>query len=153
MTNFQQQPNVWSCVPTCFAMLLDIPVETIIEEVGHDGSEIIFPDLEEPYCRRGFTQQEMLDVCWKHGYAIVEITKNIVSCIEMIDGSYKTYEVPVSKERFDNYLVGTIGVLTGLINDKYHACVWDGYKLISPDGLFYPLEKIEPMYYWCLIKR
>ena len=36
----------------------------LIERLGHDGSEIIYPDLPEPICRRGFHTQELFKACW-----------------------------------------------------------------------------------------
>ena len=58
--NLETQPNRWSCLATSFAMALGITVEEFIELVGHDGSEILFPDLKEPWCRRGFHVQEAI---------------------------------------------------------------------------------------------
>jgi hypothetical protein len=54
-------------------MTLDIPVSEIIEEVGHDGGEIVFPHLREPACRRGFHSQELVKIAWQHRYAMTPI--------------------------------------------------------------------------------
>ena len=38
-------------------------MEKIIELYGHDGSEILWPELSEPLKRRGFHWQETIQVC------------------------------------------------------------------------------------------
>ena len=54
-------------------MVLDMPLADIFDEIGHDGSQIIWPDLPEPMCRRGFHPQELIDVCLARGYAATRI--------------------------------------------------------------------------------
>jgi len=65
----QFQPNRWSCLATSFAMALDIPVAQFFDLVGHDGSEILYPELPEPVCRRGIHVQEAIEVAWTLGYS------------------------------------------------------------------------------------
>ena len=44
----QQRPEPWMCMPLAFAMALDMPVADLLAAIGHDGSEIVFPNLPEP---------------------------------------------------------------------------------------------------------
>ena len=80
----QKQPNRWSCLPTSFAMILDVDVNELIRKIGHDGSEILWPNLEEPYCRRAFHIEEIAMVCYGLGYYLVwfniELTSNSGLC-------------------------------------------------------------------------
>jgi len=55
-------PNRWDCAACAFAMALDVPLDTLIEFLGHDGGEIINPDVDEPNGRRGFHNQEFIDL-------------------------------------------------------------------------------------------
>ncbi len=73
----QKQPNMWSCLPTAFAMVLDIPVNQVIQEIGHDGSEITWPELIEPFKRRSFHLQEMSKVCLSKNLNITVIESKI----------------------------------------------------------------------------
>jgi hypothetical protein len=73
MPRHQIKPNRWSCLVTAFAMALDIPVAELIRLVGHDGSEIVNPELPEPGCRRGFHIQEMIEACWSQGHSVTPI--------------------------------------------------------------------------------
>lgn len=65
----QNKPNPWGCAVTAFAMAIDIPVQQLMREIGHDGSEKIFTHLPEPMCRRGFHSQELIRAAWLHGFA------------------------------------------------------------------------------------
>jgi hypothetical protein len=66
----QDYPNGWSCFPTALAILLNIPVSEIIKDIGHDGSEIIFP---EPNNRRGFCYRDLVIYCLKNDLSIMEV--------------------------------------------------------------------------------
>lgn len=65
----QNKPNPWSCSVTAFAMAIDIPVQQLVKDIGHDGSEKIFTHLPEPMCRRGFHSQELIQAAWDYGFA------------------------------------------------------------------------------------
>lgn len=54
-----RQPNKWSCLPTAFAMAMDVSLESLLERIGHNGSEICWPNLPDPLCRRSFHEQEL----------------------------------------------------------------------------------------------
>ena len=60
----QKQPNKWSCLPTSFAIVLNCPVQEIFDYLGHDGSEIIWPENKDPFNRRAFHIQEMIDFAY-----------------------------------------------------------------------------------------
>src|SRR4051812_22249881 len=51
-------------------MVLDLPLETIVKILGHDGSEKYWPEYPEPRCRRGFHIQEMIDLCFSLGKSV-----------------------------------------------------------------------------------
>lgn len=69
----QKSPNRWSCLPTAVAIALNVTVESVISWVGHDGSEITHAGLPEPMNRRGFHQQEMIEMCLMDGLAVTQI--------------------------------------------------------------------------------
>ncbi len=71
-----KQPNRWSCLPTAMAMITDQSVDMIINQIGHDGSEILWPDLPEPRCRRSFHIQEMVDIALASGRFLMLIEKS-----------------------------------------------------------------------------
>lgn len=69
-----KQPNNWSCLLTAFSMASYTPIERLIEDIGHDGSEVVWPELPEPYNRRGFHTEEFIQPMIQVGYAPVIIT-------------------------------------------------------------------------------
>jgi len=71
----QTTPNEWSCLPTAVAMAIGVPLADLLEELGHDGSEVTHPNLDPPACYRGFHPQEMLEFCLRRGTATTMIEK------------------------------------------------------------------------------
>lgn len=49
-------------------MVCGIDLSTILELIGHDGSEEAHLLLEEPYCRKGFYPEEIEEALKKEGY-------------------------------------------------------------------------------------
>jgi len=75
MMRLLKQPNRWSCLPTAIAMLINKSVDDVIRAVGHDGSEIIWPELPEPNNRRSFHPQEMYPLIIENGYLVTVFDK------------------------------------------------------------------------------
>lgn len=123
------QPNRWSCLLTSFEMALG----TVID-VGHDGSEVIWKNLQEPYCRRGFHIQEMIDAAWRLGYCCVPVEPSPAS--QPIP-SESPFIIPFDREaRFESYITGRIAVMEGIVknNQNRHAIAWDGNTIFDPSG-------------------
>lgn len=81
-----KNPNAWSCLPTAFAIALNVDIQHILDYVEHDGSEIIYSDLAEPLCRRGFHPQEMIRYCLQvHNIAVtrIELAPTALPCPNM----------------------------------------------------------------------
>jgi len=66
-------PNSWSCLPTAFAIALEVPLEAVLAIVGHDGSEERFKSLPDPQRRRGFHHQELVKMCVEDGMSVTPI--------------------------------------------------------------------------------
>lgn len=134
-------------MPTAFAIALDVPVQELINIIGHDGSEILFPEDPEPFCRRGFHPQEIIDVCLLKQFGVIAIHNQPVS--ELKSGMYT---VPVSSERMPYYLENYSGVLTGIgYTGQPHAVAW-GAKIYDPNGLIYDLENFNIEQFFIIVK-
>ena len=111
--------NVWSCVPNAFSQATGINFDEIIRLIGHDGSEIMDASLPEPYGRRGFHVQEVIEALWTLGWSVTEF-----DCF--------LYQVSMGKPRrrekrdVTRFMTGHPGVLTGDFDGKSHAVYWDG---------------------------
>ena len=126
----QISPNWWSCFATSFAIVLKMPVRNLFLEVGHDGSEIIFPDLPEPFGRRTIHPQELIDVCLGRGFALM-----MVEAIPSMSGNYEIQFKEGNISRLTRYMSMYTGVVCGVNQDlKPHAIAWDRKSFYDPIG-------------------
>lgn len=150
-----EQPNIWSCVPAAFATATNIPFETLLEKIGHDGSEIIFPDLEEPLRRRAFHIQELVRALFDLGWIVSTYEFEFQAFIDEqhihnIIYSDKENEAFIKKLFHDSFgVIGAIVKSTG----KYHAVAWDGKQCYDPIGFIYPLSKYDPLVFLRVEKK
>jgi hypothetical protein len=135
----QRQPNRWSCLPTSFAMVLDVPVEELLRSIGHDGSEIAFPTEPEPACRRGFHIQECIDVALRLGCAVTPI--------ELFPRHAPSFSVQPLRvlfgdeqgnlDRFARLIDSGRGIITGPSRVWRHAVAYDHGIVHDPKGFVY----------------
>jgi hypothetical protein len=110
------------CLARAFAKILQVNIEEMFEEIGHDGSEIIFPELSHPYNRRGFHPRELIDFCLCRGLSVTQIERYPLSRAPI---SHTVYSVPTKEDSFLKYLRFGNGVLTGSYpNRPPHAIPW-----------------------------
>lgn len=131
--NHQRKPTSWGCAITALAMTLDIPVEDVVAEAGHDGGEIIFPLLKEPACRKGFHLQELVRIAWRHGFAMtpVELFPRIMATDH--SKTHKVWDQTECKARFMGIINSTCGILEGYGKLCHHA-VYNRYgQIFDPD--------------------
>lgn len=115
-----KQPNQWSCFPTALAIITGHPVKYIIDLIGHDGSEIIYPNMPEPFNRRAFVDDEIVKTAWHLGYYAVAFTQDKI--VQGFDGSIK-----VIKDVYFNY-----PDTNGIICTHKHALAKVYDKIIDP---------------------
>lgn len=147
------QTTRWSCVAAAFATVLDMDLETLIEAIGHDGSEIMFEDLPEPLCRRSFNLQELGLVLWARGYIVGHYDVEPLAIIDedhIYNLSYENCDA-----RFAEIMDNTVGVGCGLIRgtEKTHAFAWNGISAYDPTGFIYPLSRYELYSYHPIFPR
>lgn len=128
-----QNPNRWSCILAAFAMVLDAEMDELIKEIGHDGSEVWWEDVNPPMCYRGFHVQEFLDLCMKRGkiFGVVESVLTLGGrgrkIPRVLPGDYE--------KRWNSYLRNFKGVITGELESRgRHAVAWDKNKIFDPRG-------------------
>lgn len=124
----QQQPNEWSCLPTAFAIVLDVPIRELIARIGHDGTEKYFPHLFAPYCYRSFHVEDITSTLLDIDYGLIIISSN--PQYEVLD---KTYTITYPGDRMLSYLENYVGVLCGNYPGRTpHAVAWDGENIHDP---------------------
>jgi len=141
------QPNCWSCLLASFAMALGVEVRTITDLVGHDGSEIWWPELPDPERRRSFHVQEMIRVAIRLGWATTPVEGRPCSSPGSIAPPRE-----VHVQGFEEIFYSGVGVLTGVgkFSDRPHAAAWDGKEVYDPNGAVYGAEEFEIETFWML---
>lgn len=152
MLSPQITPSPWSCLPTAFAMVLNVPIHDLIGQIGHDGSKIIesFKELPEPYCRCSFHIQELIDCCLEYGYAVIPIEALPVSSPKEGYG-YLPFTSHQADLRFYKHLMGRRGVITGIsVTSIPHAIAWDCTIGLDPkNGQYIQRSDFIPQtFYW-----
>lgn len=112
-------------------------VERLESLIGHDGSEVVYPDLSEPQRRRGFHVQELIDAALRLDYSVTpfEVLPQLAHpqwatnvLVDRVGGNW---------ERFDGLIETQCGVLTGCGRHNQHAvAIWRDVVL-DPDGWVY----------------
>jgi hypothetical protein len=124
--------NKWSCLPEAFAMAMDMSAEELIQAIGDDGSEIIWPDLPDPYCRRGFHPQQIIPIALTRGFAIVEFQSDVRAY-----NGRAMQEIKFPSPDIQTLLSQYKGVIVGDFRGKSHAVYWDGSQIHDPRGMSY----------------
>jgi hypothetical protein len=110
----------------------------IAKEIGYDGSEIWWPNLPEPFNRRGFHYQDLFNVAIKRGYALMYLER-IPLLYPGFDGEPKAADNELLLDHyFNNYLITYQGVA---IKNR-HAIAWFGGKIDDEIKAFMPLIKL-----------
>jgi hypothetical protein len=138
----QQRPEPWMCMPLAFAMALELPVGELLEELGHDGSELAFPNLPEPACRRGFHIQELVHVALSRGFALTPV--ELFPVLESADG--KQTQTILYRDnnwkRFADILAASRGVIDGAGFRFRHMVAYDQGRIFDPKGHIYDYTRI-----------
>jgi hypothetical protein len=139
----QQRPEPWMCMPLAFAMALDMPVADLLVAIGHDGSEIVFPSLPEPLCRRCFHIQEVIQVALSRGLAVTPV--ELFPVLQPPEaGPFRTTVLyPDSNwRRFDQAMQTSRGVIDGTGARYGHMVAYDHGRIFDPRGQVYDYSRL-----------
>jgi hypothetical protein len=143
----QRQPNSWSCFPTALAIACDVSIKKVLKIIGHDGSQIIRPKLEDPFNRVAFHSSEIICAAWELGFALTEFP---VSRILGYNGDF--FELP--KLDVHQYLKDQPGIILGSGFWKTpHAVAWDGKLIYDPNYSTYELNQFQIRDFYALTRR
>lgn len=121
-------------------MSIAVDVAALVEELGHDGGRIIWPERQEPMCRRGFHIQEIIDLAWTHGWAttpfelfptVGEAMSDALEVVHFKDDPENNWN------RFNTTIDNSMGILMGLGRRCKHAVHYRHGRLWDPDGYTY----------------
>jgi hypothetical protein len=111
-----------------------MPVDMIYERIGHDGSEIIWPHLPEPRCRRAFHIQECINAVWPE-FAVTPLEL----CGHLSPDGVSIFEI--------NFRYPELGSWSGVVLGRgghgfriRHAVAFCANRIYDPNGLIYDFE-------------
>lgn len=124
------------CSIVATAMLLGIEPKEVIANVGHDGTEVKFPELPAPLCYRGVHIQEIIDFALIRGYALVPIeampaaTTDNVNRYDVFGEHVAEYRLECALKKYDGLLCGQRACGVG------HTVAWNRqeYRAYDPCG-------------------
>lgn len=132
-------------------MVVDVTPSFFIDCIGHDGSEIVRPDLAEPFCRRGFHLMECIHVCYNLGFSVTPFDALPQGAI---NGDYPitVWTNEEAERRITPVLSNECGVITGYTFQKRpHAVAWDRKQIYDPGRvLITEINEIEIETFWCV---
>src|SRR6266487_4578029 len=135
------------CGPASLAMLLNQPLQLILELLGHDGSEIIWPEEKGLRQRRGFSVEEFKDIADHFGYALMEIAGCPAISPDGIKAPLFIEQFPFrrnNEERLFHYMSKYPGLIVGYYSPEiYHMVAWDRGKVYDPKPRVYTYETTE----------
>lgn len=147
-----RQPNKWSCTAAAFAMVLDIDFDIFIGLIGHDGSEIVRPQLPEPLCRRGFHIIECIHACYDLGYSVTPF--DAIPCSIVHNHILDLWSGDIAEKHLLKIIMREQGVIMGYTSENNpHAVAWDRTHIYNPASDYVSLldltsYKIET--FWCV---
>lgn len=120
------------------ALLLTVFPQKLIAEIGHDGSDIVFPDEPEPLCRRGFYVEEI-------NVVLLKLYNSVL--VGMPFPGSPAGDHPMI---FDGILLGKS---IGSSADEDHAVCWKAreQRIYDPNGANYKLNSFNMDAYYALI--
>lgn len=145
----------WQCAVTAFAMVLDCPVADLMMCLGHDGGEIVFPDLPEPANRRSHNLYEMIQVAVDLGYGVTPVP--LRAAITSANDPARQIIVGTDEQnwsRFTRQLLVSRGVIECQGPRCYHMLAYDKGRIFDPDGCEFPYSRDaceqRGLYTYCL---
>jgi len=136
------------CLLYSSAMVLDCEPSDLVTEIGHDGMEVCWPELEKPFCFRSFHPQEIMDCFVRRGYGFLVIDRKSF----LGPDGVAPKEVVLDPNRIHAYMKNP-GILVGCTkNGLPHAVAWDGKIIYDPNGYNYSREHFDITEFWCQVK-
>ena len=128
----QTQPQ---CLLYATAMALDVEIAEIVENLGHDGMEVQWPELDPPQCYRSFHIQEMIDFAFNIGIGLVRYEP----CPMMAPND------SVNPLAIDAYDIEWLSKMDAILIGNTHAVAWShkDREIFDPRGFRYSLLRFD----------
>lgn len=117
------------------AKVMGITTDELIADIGHDGSQIVFPELPEPMCRAGYHIQEIQDAAVRRHFAVITVEAHPVATPDGVN-LRDVFPEDKLRERMFWYMFYFNGIAVGQRHGKpqWHYNVWlSGKESTGPD--------------------
>jgi hypothetical protein len=139
--------NKWSCLPNAFSLATGIHTNDILDELGHDGSEIIFPGRVDPFCRKSFNPLELTYWALKRKITVVNLESECEISNLLGDSRIYSYKVDLMEVMEKNN-----GVVSGIFKGiGLHSTFWDCGQHYDIGG--HQRNPIEKILMFSLVRR
>jgi len=114
----------------------------VIEEIGHDGTEVWFPEAKGQSQKRSFHIRELQDLCMSRGLALAEI--DMVPFLSPDPNKFEPHTLWPPDECFTRF-AQAIKKEPALIVSRTdsgtgHLAAWDGEQILDPNGFRSTIE-------------
>jgi hypothetical protein len=131
---------------------MESSVDFLIKLIGHDGSEIIWPNQDEPRRRAGHTHHEMQYVARKLGYYLVDYKPGF--------GYAPPGETKLMTRSFLDAWVDVLSTHDGVLSGSYkgrinnHAVAWNAKEglIYDPTGYTAYIDQFDPLYFHAAVR-
>jgi len=152
--NMQKQTG-HTCLLYATAMLLDVPAEQLISEIGHNGEGVEWPELEpRSLCKRGFHIREMIEVCVTRGHGLTPIEIYPSHCPWRREDLIKPlWNREESLNKFSDIVLGRKGIIICPPVSSIgvgHSIAFDGNDCYDPRGKIYKITDAHMQEFWML---
>ena len=151
MRHFIQEAD--QCLLYSASMVLDIEPDELIEELGHDGLDVWWPQFNDARKFRGHNMQEIIDCAIRRRIAFFPIDACPMQA--PVNGAPQfTFESrKYAEERFLSYLSGTSAILVGQLpgSNIGHAVAWNGERVLDPNDVFTRLTDFSIKTAWVAV--
>jgi hypothetical protein len=114
------KPPSWSCLVQAWAKVVRWPYWAVVRAIGHDGSEIVWPDQPEPFNRRAFHPQELIYLGDRLGFVCTTFEPQ-----PLLESGQPPVVITSLHGAFKEIVDNSEGVFTGTRQDGLrHAIAW-----------------------------
>ena len=126
------------CLLYSFAMALDSTPEKLAKEIGHNGLEILWADLERPDYFKGHHPVEFFIPALRRGYAVMMFPINVVG-----GPDEKHQHIFLTRQYMQEYAKDLINQNRGVIVTDTHAMAFEKGMIYDPNRARYLLSQMS----------
>lgn len=141
-----------NCLIASAAMLLETDPVNLVKEIGHDGTEVWWPERAGASRMRSIHIREIIECVRTRRRGLMPIELYPVMAPDEDTEPKLLWSMEEAVIRFEKSIRLTSGLLIGQTSYGLgHACAWDGDKVFDPRGYILDLKDFIIRECWLLI--